>query len=51
MNKITMELELVPIAEGMEHDPSYFKEELKEFFAQFGWNITYSSVDTDEDEE
>jgi hypothetical protein len=49
VNKITMELELVPIAEGMEHDPKYFKEELKEFFEQFGWKITYSSVEEDEE--
>ena len=51
LNKISLELELVPLEEGAEHDLEYFREELKEFFENFGWKITYMSSDEEDEDE
>lgn len=52
---LTIEIELKPIAEGMEHDLSYINEDVKAFFEQFGWRVLWSSFggeseETEEDE-
>jgi len=47
--RILMELELVSMEDGSEHELSYFRDELKEFFEQFGWKLL--RTDQDEDEE
>jgi hypothetical protein len=45
--KVTIELEMVPEAEGMDHPFDYFNEELIEFFSNFGWKVTWTSYGGD----
>ena len=42
---VRLELELVPLADEMEHPFSYFKEELEEFFEQFGWKVLKTNIE------
>lgn len=46
---ITIELRLKEIAEEMPSDPSYFIEEIKEFFEQYGWLVVWNSVEDEGD--
>lgn len=47
---ITVELEIEPIADELEHPLKEFKEELKELFETYGWRIVHvSNYDEDED--
>ena len=50
MAVIKVELELSSLEDGSEHDFDYFREDLKEFFAQFGWKLLRTSLE-DEDYE
>ena len=47
-NKYTLELELVPIQEGMEHDLPFILEDIKEFFENFGYKVVWNSVEDEE---
>lgn len=55
-DKLNIEIELVPIAEGMEHPIGYFEDEIATLFEQFGYKIVWSSYggevkDTEEEDE
>ena len=45
MSKINLELELVALEDGSEHDIPFFLDEIKEFFEQFGWKVVWTSAD------
>ena len=45
-----LELKIRPIDDGVEHPLSYFMDDLKEFFENYGWKMTWNSYE-DEDEE
>lgn len=45
-----VEIEIVPIADELEHPLKSFKEELEEFFEQWGWKVLkVSNYDNDEE--
>jgi hypothetical protein len=45
-----IELEMVPIAEEMEHPIDSIRTEIKEFFEQYGWRVLkVDGYDDDED--
>jgi len=46
--KINLELELVPIEEGAEHDLPFILNDIKEFFEHFGYKVVWNSVEDEE---
>lgn len=47
---ITVELDIEPIADELEHPLKTFKEELIELFETYGWRVTrVANYDLDED--
>lgn len=47
---ITLEIDIEPIDDEMEHPLYTFKDELKEFFEQWGWRVVrVANYDLDEE--
>jgi len=54
MARVLVELELRSMEDGSEHDFSYFHQELKELFENFGWKLlktSYDDIEIEEDED
>jgi len=43
--RVFVELELRSLEDGSEHDFSYFRDDLKEFFENFGWKLIKTNYD------